>query len=116
MLSVYRVFLMMFFVFIVASSTAQSSCNPNMKCQMNVEQIIDSQQFDKDSYESEKVKIITDELFLRFDLFYIAVDGNTSEAIKRNINAIDVALNSATILGMDFSMFDDDIKSLENYR
>ena len=116
MLSVYRVFLIIFFVSIVASSTAQSSCNPNMKCQMSIEQIIDSQQFDKDSYESEKVKIITDELFLRFDLFYIAVDDAKLEAIKININAIDVALNSAIILGMDCSMFEDDIKSLENYR
>jgi hypothetical protein len=116
MLSVYRVFIPLFFIFIVASSTAQTSSNPDMKCVMSVEQIIDLQHFDKDSNDAEKAEYIINELFLRFDLFYIALDDNKLEIMKIQIEAIDVALNSAIILGMNYSMFDDDIKSLENYR
>jgi len=116
MLSIIRLFLPIVLVFIALNLSAQTSCNSNMKCQMSIEQIVDYQHIEKDSYEYEKAVKITEELFLRFDLFYIAVDDNDSEAIKKQIGAIDVALNSASILGMDYSMFENDIKIIEIYR
>ena len=105
--------LLIIFSILVYNLSIAQNCNPQMICQMPTEQIIELQSFDKDSKDAEKAEYILEELYLRFDLFYIAIENKNYTNIQIQIDAIDEAINSAQILKMNYDMFCDDINNIE---
>ncbi len=121
MLRISYLFPLVLFLTFSLFSKAQSHANPDIKCMMGVEQVVEQQVQElpnvyKDSYEHAKIQRIIEELFLRLDLFYIAKEENNAVSILTQIEAIDAAKESARLLNLNLEMFKADFDIIDLYR
>lgn len=114
-------FSIVFFLSLSINGKAQSHANPDIKCTIGIEQVVEQQLQElpnvfKDSYEHAKIQRIVEEIFLRLDLFYIAKENDDSESMKTQIEAIDAAIESAALLNLNLEMFKADFDIIALHR
>ena len=85
------------------------------KCKMTTEEILNIQSFHSDQVEYKKSEKIAEVILNRLELFYNAINNNQILEAKEQKNHVLSAINSAQIINMDFSMFDEDLEFLNNY-
>ncbi|MFH2141801.1 MAG: hypothetical protein ABIJ97_05230 [Bacteroidota bacterium] len=103
-----------FFLLMLCQHTIKAQESYEIKCKMTIEGIMDIQSFKLDVPEFEKAKKIAEVLLYRFELLYLAINNsNISEAIEQK-TIIQSAINSAQIIKMDYSMFDEDLNFINN--
>jgi len=96
------------------SQTKQQS-EYTIKCTMSVNEIMQEQEIIKDSHEYAKANTITEVLLTHINLFYQELNNNgVCEATDIHKDAIESAIKSAKIIGMNYTMFLEDINFIRN--
>lgn len=95
---------------------AQNQQKPSAKCQMSIEEILRAQPFDIDDAKSETAKEVATDLFHEIALFY---ENRGVAENKTNVDhfaLVDGIIKKAKSIGMNYSMFAEDLKFIENLK
>ena len=104
--------LLLFFTLIQFSSVAQQSYE--IKCEMTVEEVLRKQPFDIDLAIAEKARDLLIELFSEINLVYDEINGGNTSNLKGRIKTINSLIDTAEELGMNYSMFENDLEIIKN--
>ena len=88
--------------------------NPaEIQCTMNLDQIALAQSFDIDHPNQEGTRIIASDIISELHLVYDLVSQNSTVGLEEHLQAIEASINSAELLGMNYSMFQADLDFIE---
>jgi hypothetical protein len=116
MMNISSFLLKSFFGFILfLSFNATSQQQYAVICTMDQRQIMQSQSFTEDAIEAEEASA----LFLNFTntlvLAYNNINNSSMQALAVQISAIQTHIQAFQTLGLNYSMFNDDIEFILNY-
>lgn len=80
---------------------------------MSVEAITQMQPYDVDHPKQEETMELASTLISELNLVYDKVNNNITLGLAENIEAIQIAVDAASVLGMNYSMFDADLQFIE---
>jgi len=84
-----------------------------LQCEMTVEEIQLSQSYNIDHYKQEETYSIVITLFDQFNLLYGKLNDDLSSDVSEHIEIIQVSIQSAEALGMNYDMFSEDLIFIE---
>ncbi len=119
-------YIIIFLIFFSTSVFAQNvisnkaynkkSIKQEINCKLTVNEILNEQLIDIDQVEYHKAKVIAEVLLKEFNDFYLEINNKDISNTNKHLIAINSAINSADIIGMNYSMFDDDINFINSYK
>lgn len=71
------------------------------------------QPYDVDHPKQEETMELASTLISELNLVYDKVNNNITLGLAENIEAIQIAVDAASVLGMNYSMFDADLQFIE---
>lgn len=102
-----------FILFISFSAASQQQ--QTIKCTMNDRQIMQSQSFTEDALEAEAAREIFKNFTNTLNLAYSNINANATTEIQLQISEINTFIQTFQNLGLNYSMFNDDIEFILNY-
>jgi hypothetical protein len=85
----------------------------SIQCTLTIDQISEAQPFDVDHPKQEETREIASSLISEIEMVYDLVNqGNTSN-LSNHITSIEALVDQATLLGMNYSMFQADLNYIE---
>jgi len=106
----------LFALFILFNFSLNAQVNEEIKCEMTLDQILREQTWDIDHYKSEFTEDIALELIAELNMLYDIVNSGNTNDLEDRFEAIDALVISAKDLGMNFSMFNDDLDFVETLK
>ncbi len=103
---------LLFNVFTINGIFAQQETE--IKCKMSLTEIMQQQQFDIDNPKAKKAETITQVLLKELNLFYQERNESISIETDKHKDAVLSCIKSAKIIGMDYTMFLEDINIVES--
>ncbi|MFK7783690.1 MAG: hypothetical protein AB8B56_01170 [Crocinitomicaceae bacterium] len=86
----------------------------SIQCTMNVEQICEDQPYHIDHPKQEETIVIATSLITEISAVYDLINqGNTSN-ISANIASVQALVDQATVLGMNYAMFQQDLDFIQS--
>ncbi|NVK65105.1 MAG: hypothetical protein HWE22_10990 [Flavobacteriales bacterium] len=108
-----KLLLLMAIVFLSGSSLIAQSPT-SIQCTLTIDQISEAQPFDVDHPKQEETREIAENLIAEITIVYDLVNqGNTSN-LSDHTATIEALVNQATVLGMNYSMFQADLNYIES--
>lgn len=108
-----RKLLLLTAILLLGSSTTFAQTPNSVQCSLTIDQIAEVQPFDVDHPKQEETREIAESLFSELTIVYDLVNqGNTTDAAS-HIDTIQALIDSATTLGMNYSMFQADLDYIE---
>lgn len=86
-----------------------------MICTMDQRQVMQSQSFSEDALEAEEARQIFQDFTNTLILAYTNINNNSLEEVQTQILAINTFVVTFQTLGLNYSMFNDDIEFITNY-
>jgi len=86
-----------------------------MKCTMTEREIMQSQSFGEDDPESESAFPIFNSLKTEFQNLYNEINNGEMGNINLHIEQINIAIENAVLLNLNYSMFQEDIEFIQQY-
>ena len=105
--------LLLLLLIITASFATYAQQTYSVQCQMTIAEIETQQSWDVDDYRTENVREISTIFFSELNELFDKLNADDSE-IQENIDAINAAIEKAEMLGMNYSMFDNDLSIVAN--
>lgn len=97
------------------SFSAFSQQQQTMKCTMDDRQILRSQSFTEDAVEAEAAREIFKNFKNTLNLAYSNINNNAPAEVEIQVAEINTFIQTFQSLGLNYSMFNDDIESILNY-
>ena len=107
------ILLPLFALFLLCNLSLNAQSNLEIQCTLSVEAITQNQPYDVDHPKQEETMELATMLISELNLVYDKVNNNTTVGLAENLEAIQVAVDAAAILGMNYSMFDADLLFIE---
>lgn len=107
------ILLSLFTLFLFKGLSVNAQVSNEVKCKMTVDEILRSQPFDIDEPISEDAKNITLLLFSELETIYIELNNNNIGNIHDHIELVHSAIVSAIAIGMNYSMFENDLEFID---
>lgn len=82
---------------------------------MDQRQVMQSQSFSEDALEAEEARQIFQDFTNTLILAYTNINNNSLEEVQTQILAINTFVVTFQTLGLNYSMFNDDIEFITNY-
>jgi hypothetical protein len=110
------ILLPLFMVFILSHFGLNAQNSSELKCTMSVEEILLQQPFDIDDAKSEDARNISISLIDELKSIYEKVNTNVNEGIELHLQAIDSSIKLANDVGMNYTMFKEDLEFIETLK
>lgn len=107
------ILLPLFALFLLCNLSLNAQSNLEIQCTMSVEAITQVQPYDVDHPKQEETMELASTLISELNLVYDKVNNNMTAGLAENLESIQVAVDAATVLGMNYSMFDADLLFIE---
>jgi hypothetical protein len=108
-----NILLPLFTVFLLCNLSLNAQSNFEIQCTMSVEAITQVQPYDVDHSKQEETMELASALISELNLVYDKVNNNITLGLAENLEAIQIAVDAAAVLGMNYSMFDVDLQFIE---
>lgn len=106
-----KLLLLTFLIFTHLSLFAQSPTA--IQCTLTIDQISEAQPFNVDHPSQEETRDIASAIFTELTAVYDLVNQGNSTGLTSHLDAIQLSVDAAILLGMNYSMFQADLDFIE---
>lgn len=107
------ILLPLFALFLLCNLSLNAQSIVEIQCTMSVEAITEVQPYDVDHPSQEETIELASTLISELNLVYDKVNNNVTAGLAESLDTIQVAVDAANVLGMNYSMFDADLLFIE---
>ena len=100
---------------LIISFNATAQQQHSMKCTMDQRQVMQSQSFTEDAVEAEEARELFQNFTNTLTLAYSNINNNSLAEVEVQISAINTFMQTFQTLGLNYSMFNEDIEFILNY-
>jgi|TARA_B110000093_G_C12634166_1_gene271467 hypothetical protein len=110
------ILLPLFAIFLLCNLSLNAQSNIEIQCTMSLEAITQVQPYDVDHPKQEETMELATTLISELNLVYDKVNNYILLGLAENLEAIQIAVDAAKLLGMNYSMFDADLEFIETLK
>jgi hypothetical protein len=95
-------------------STLFGQTPTSIQCTLTIDQISEAQPFDVDHPKQEETREIAENFISEITIVYDLLNQGDTSSVANHIAAIEALVDQATLLGMNYSMFQADLNYIES--
>lgn len=99
---------------LLSMSTLFGQAPSSVQCTLTIDQISEAQPFDVDHPKQEETREIAENLISEITSVYDLLNQGDTSSVSNHTAAIEALVDQATLLGMNYSMFQADLNYIES--
>lgn len=109
-----RKVLLLMTTMLLSMSTLFGQTPTSIQCTLTIDQISEAQPFDVDHPKQEETREIAENLISEITIVYDLLNQGDTSSVANHTAAIEALVDQATLLGMNYSMFQADLNYIES--